>query len=149
MLDFGSWEFLIVIVVALVVIGPKDLPALIRNVSMWIRRAKDLARDFQSGLEDMARETELDKMTEDFKSEIDPDGLMSSVKDEIKDTIDPDGEVRGSDNFSDHWDNDDTYEDAIDDLGDLEEHSIADPAAQPSEEPGSGADDTLPAKPEA
>ena len=33
MLDIGSWEFLIVIVIALIVIGPKDLPALVRTVS--------------------------------------------------------------------------------------------------------------------
>lgn len=91
MLDIGSWEFLIVIAVALVVIGPKDLPALIRNVSTWIRRAKDLARDFQSGLEDMARETDLEKIKEDLTADLDTSGLVSSLKDDIEQTIDPEG----------------------------------------------------------
>ena len=46
MLDIGSWEFLIIAIIALIVIGPKDLPGVVRTVSQWVRRAKDLAREF-------------------------------------------------------------------------------------------------------
>ena len=56
MFDIGGWEFLVVIVIAIIVIGPKDLPGTIRTVTGWIRKARELAREFQSGLDDLARE---------------------------------------------------------------------------------------------
>ena len=87
MLDIGSWEFLIVIVIALIVIGPKDLPALVRTVSQWVRRARELAREFQGGLEDMAREAELDKVKDSLQAEIDPDGVVNTIKRDIEDEI--------------------------------------------------------------
>ena len=87
MLDIGSWEFLIVIVIALIVIGPKDLPALVRTVSQWVRRARELAREFQGGLEDMAREAELDKVKDSLTAEIDPDGVVNTIKRDIEDEI--------------------------------------------------------------
>lgn len=99
MLDIGSWEFLIVIVIALVVIGPKDLPALVRTVSQWIRRVRSLAREFQSGLDDMAREAEVDKIAREFEAEIDPGGFARSVKDDIERSIDPGGDIRGAVDF--------------------------------------------------
>ena len=87
MLDIGSWEFLIVIVIALIVIGPKDLPGLVRTVSQWIRRARELAREFQGGLEDMAREAELDKVKDSLQAELDPDGMVNTIKRDIEDEI--------------------------------------------------------------
>lgn len=99
MLDIGSWEFLIVIVIALVVIGPKDLPALVRTVSQWIRRARSLAREFQSGLDDMAREAEVDKIAREFEADIDPGGFARSVRDDIERSIDPGGDIRGAVDF--------------------------------------------------
>ncbi len=89
MLDIGSWEFLIVIVIALLVVGPKDLPGLVRTVSQWIRRARELAREFHSGLDDMAREAELDKITDAMRTELDPDGVLDDVKGDIERSIEP------------------------------------------------------------
>ena len=87
MLDIGSWEFLIVIVIALIVIGPKDLPGMVRTVSQWVRRARELAREFQGGLEDMAREAELDKVKDTLQAELDPDGMVNTIKRDIEDEI--------------------------------------------------------------
>lgn len=87
MLDIGSWEFLIVIVIALIVVGPKELPALVRTVSQWVRRARELAREFQGGLEDMAREAELDKVKDSLQAELDADGMVNSIKRDIEDDI--------------------------------------------------------------
>lgn len=87
MLDIGSWEFLIVIVIALIVVGPKELPGLIRTVSQWVRRARELAREFQGGLEDMAREAELDKVKDSLQTELDPDGVVNTIKRDIEDEI--------------------------------------------------------------
>ena len=87
MLDIGSWEFLIVIVIALLVVGPKELPGLVKTVSQWVRRARELAREFQGGLEDMAREAELDKVKDSLQTELDPDGVVNTIKRDIEDEI--------------------------------------------------------------
>ena len=55
MFDIGGWEFLVIAVLASVIIGPKDLPATVRMVTTWLGRLRGFARDFQSGLDDIAR----------------------------------------------------------------------------------------------
>ena len=70
MLDIGSWELLLVIMLGIVVIGPKELPGVIRTVGLWVRRAKDQARVFQGGLAEIARETEIDKFKTDLESQL-------------------------------------------------------------------------------
>ena len=52
-----------------------------------MRRARELAREFQGGLEDMAREVELDKVKDSLTAEIDPDGMVNTIKREIEDEI--------------------------------------------------------------
>jgi sec-independent protein translocase protein TatB len=96
MFDIGGWEFLIVIVIAIIVIGPKDLPGTIRTVSGWIRRARELARDFQSGLDDLANETEMDNVKNEIQSGLgldDVTGAGNTIRDRIENTIDPDGNI--------------------------------------------------------
>ncbi|HYG85109.1 MAG TPA: Sec-independent protein translocase protein TatB [Azospirillum sp.] len=62
MFDIGWSELLIIAVVALVVIGPKDLPHAIYNIGKWVRKARLVARDFQGHIDDMMREAELDDL---------------------------------------------------------------------------------------
>ena len=62
MFDVAPTEFLLVVVVALVVIGPKDLPKAMRFVGKWVGKARGMARHFRSGLDTMMREAELDEM---------------------------------------------------------------------------------------
>ena len=96
MFDIGGWEFLIVIVIAIIVIGPKDLPGTIRTVSGWIRRARELAREFQSGLDDLARETEMENVKNEIQSDLGLDditGTGNTIRDQIEHTIDPDGNI--------------------------------------------------------
>lgn len=59
MLDIGWSEFLVIGVVALVVIGPRELPGALRTAGRYAARARALAQDFRDGLDDIARETEL------------------------------------------------------------------------------------------
>ena len=96
MFDIGGWEFLIVIVIAIIVIGPKDLPGTIRTISGWIRRARELAREFQSGLDDLARETDLDNVKDEIQSDLGLDDITdtgNSIRNQIENTIDPDGNI--------------------------------------------------------
>lgn len=89
MFDIGWTELAIVALIALLVIGPKELPATMRMIAGWIGKIRNLAREFQSGLDDMMRETELDKLKEQAQGVMhgDLDGM-------VENTIDPDGTVR-------------------------------------------------------
>ncbi len=69
MFDIAPTELLIVGLVALVVIGPKDLPRVLRTVGHWVGRARGMARHFRSGIDTMIREAELDEMEKKWKAE--------------------------------------------------------------------------------
>ena len=71
MFDIGYSELLIIGIVALVVIGPKDLPRVMRTVGNWIGRARGMARHFRSGLDTMMREAELEEMEKKWREEND------------------------------------------------------------------------------
>lgn len=86
MFDIGWQELFIVAVLALIVVGPKDLPQAIRTITTWIRKARMMARDFQSGVNEMVREAELD----DIKDQL---TRPQDLKKAISDTIDPDGDL--------------------------------------------------------
>ena len=58
MFDLGWQEFLMVAVVLMLVVGPKDLPRILRSFSQFMRKAKSMAREFSSSLEDVARQDE-------------------------------------------------------------------------------------------
>jgi len=88
MFDIGWSEMAIIFLVALIVIGPRDLPRVARTMGQWVRKARRLARDFQNSLEDMAREAELDKV----KNEIERAG-RTDVKKSVEKTIDPEGDL--------------------------------------------------------
>ena len=62
MLDIGWSEMLLIAVVAIVVIGPKDLPKALRTVGQWMGRARRVAREFKDSVDDMVRESELDEL---------------------------------------------------------------------------------------
>ncbi len=89
MFDIGWSEMAIIMLVALIVIGPKDLPRVARTLGQWVRKGRSLAREFQNQLEDMAREAELDKV----KTEIERAG-RTDVKKSLERTIDPSGELK-------------------------------------------------------
>jgi sec-independent protein translocase protein TatB len=69
MLDFNAPEFLVVAIVALLVIGPKDLPKALRVVGKWVGRARGVARQFRSGFDTMIRESELADMEKQWAAE--------------------------------------------------------------------------------
>jgi sec-independent protein translocase protein TatB len=88
MFDIGWSEMAVIMLVALIVIGPKDLPRLARTLGQWVAKGRGMAREFQRSLEDMAREAEL----HDVKREIEKVGRMD-IKKSIEKTIDPTGDL--------------------------------------------------------
>jgi sec-independent protein translocase protein TatB len=69
MFDIAPTELLLCALVALVVIGPKDLPKAMRVVGHWVGRARGMARQFRSGFDAMVREAELDEMEKKWAAE--------------------------------------------------------------------------------
>lgn len=58
MLDIGAMELFVVAILALVVVGPRELPKLLRTVGGFMRKARELAAEFRSGVEELASEVE-------------------------------------------------------------------------------------------
>ncbi len=69
MLDVAPTELLLVAIVALLVIGPKDLPKAMRFVGKWVGKARGVARQFRSGFDTMVREAELEEMEKKWAEE--------------------------------------------------------------------------------
>lgn len=88
MFDLGWSEMAVILVVALLVIGPKDLPRVAREIGRWSAKARSMAREFQRSLDDMAREAEL----QDIKAEIEK-ASRTNVAGTIERFVDPDGEL--------------------------------------------------------
>ena len=59
MLDIGFMEIFVIGALALIVVGPKDLPGLLRTVGQFVAKARGMAREFQRTMEDAAREADL------------------------------------------------------------------------------------------
>ena len=70
MLDIGWPELMLIAVVALIVIGPKDLPAAIRTVTTIIRKVRGMAAEFQGGLEEIARDSGIDDVKQSVEDVI-------------------------------------------------------------------------------
>lgn len=69
MFGVDTSEFLVVAVIALLFIGPKDLPRVMMQVGRWIGKARGYARHFTSGVENVIREAELDEMEKKWREE--------------------------------------------------------------------------------
>jgi sec-independent protein translocase protein TatB len=69
MFGVDSSELAVVAILALIFIGPKDLPKVMRTVGYWVGRARGMARHFTAGLENMVREAELEEMEKRWREE--------------------------------------------------------------------------------
>ena len=62
MFDIGATELLMIVIVAVVVIGPKDLPRALRTAGKWIGKVRRTSSHFRAGIESMIREAEMEEM---------------------------------------------------------------------------------------
>lgn len=69
MFDIGATELLLIIVVAILVIGPKDMPLAMRTAGRWIGKIRKLSGHFRTGLDAMVREAELEDMEKKWKAQ--------------------------------------------------------------------------------
>jgi len=89
MFDFSWSEILLIAVVALVVIGPKDLPRALRTAGLWAGRARSVAREFQTQIDQMVRDSELDDVRKAMNAAANPEHMIRNV-------VDPKGEIESS-----------------------------------------------------
>ncbi|HVH81625.1 MAG TPA: Sec-independent protein translocase protein TatB [Stellaceae bacterium] len=82
--DIGWSEFMVIGIVALIVIGPKDLPAALRVAGYWVRKARSLSREFHSSVEQMMREVELHEVQQELKK-----ATELNIEHEFQKIVDP------------------------------------------------------------
>ncbi|HSP00546.1 MAG TPA: Sec-independent protein translocase protein TatB, partial [Thioalkalivibrio sp.] len=82
MFDIGFWEIIVILVVALLVVGPDRLPSLAREVGLWVRKIRGFVTNVRSDIEQEFQADELRKMLNDQNKEI------SQLKDMMRETED-------------------------------------------------------------
>lgn len=96
MFDLGWTEMLVIGVVALIVIGPKDLPVMFRTLGQFIGKAKGMAREFSRAMNDAANESGVKDVTKGLQAAVNPvNSAMDSVKSAAVDLgkFDPESET--------------------------------------------------------
>ena len=66
--EVGASELIVLAAVALIVVGPKDLPVLLRKVGQFVARMRGMAADFRSSFDEMARQSELDDLRKEVEA---------------------------------------------------------------------------------
>jgi len=64
----GGFEYLIIAIVALVVVGPERLPLMLRKLGQWVAKARRMADEFRSSFDEMARQSELDELRKEVEA---------------------------------------------------------------------------------
>lgn len=103
MFGMGGAEMLVIGIVALIVVGPKDLPMLFRNVGQFVGKARGMAREFQFAMNKAVDESGVNEISKGLKTATNPIGsAFDSIKDAASDAtkdinkdlnIDPDSET--------------------------------------------------------
>lgn len=91
MFDFAWSQIALIAVVALIAIGPKDMPIAIRAITNTIKKARRMAAEFQTHVDDMVREANLHEVKDQFN-----DIRNFNIRDTIEKTVDPDGSIRNT-----------------------------------------------------
>jgi sec-independent protein translocase protein TatB len=89
MFDIAWTEMLFIAALTILVVGPKDLPKVMRGIGNFIRKIRGMAGDFMDGVDDLARENDLEDVTRQLKNM-----KTGNVAGFIGDAIDPDGDLK-------------------------------------------------------
>ena len=81
MLDLGFQEFILIAFVLLIVVGPKDLPKVLRSITGLVRKIKSMASDFHSGIDDLANEAEISDLRKEVSNINDKKLIGSEIED--------------------------------------------------------------------
>jgi sec-independent protein translocase protein TatB len=93
MFDIGWSEFVLIAVVALIAIGPKELPGVLRTVGQWMGKARKMAAEFQSQFQEAMREAEMADLKKSFDevreaaSGFSKGNLLTSLQKDVTDSL--------------------------------------------------------------
>ena len=93
MFGFDWSEIALIGVVALVLIGPKDMPVAIRTIAAFVKKARKMAADFQGQVDEMVRDTELHEVRNSL-TELRSDLRGLNLRGQLAKAIDADGSIR-------------------------------------------------------
>lgn len=87
--QFGFAEFFVVVAVALIVVGPRELPRLMRRLGAIARKAREMASEFQRSFDEIGREAELDELRAELRElkKLNPVNELRRPLDEVRDEI--------------------------------------------------------------
>lgn len=148
MFDIGWQELFILAVLAIIVIGPKDLPRAIKTITQWIRKARSMARDLQDGLDEVVREAELDDIKKEANKIMDGEGIdpkgaladefdMSDIEKDWSDTVDDLRAATDPGAKDTKQTKDPVTDDVIDDIAGLDDDpALAEPKTPAEPQPG-------------
>ena len=88
MFDIGWQELFLIGLITILVVGPREIPRVLRTVVASVRKVRGLANDFQRGIDELARETELDEIRKDLEK-----SATLDLERQLEETIDPEGEM--------------------------------------------------------
>ena len=92
--QFGFFELVLVAVIALIVVGPKDLPKLMRSAGQLVAKARRLAGEFTAAFDQMAREPEMEDLRKEIE-DLKKNNPVADAKRALDDTLAPiDKELR-------------------------------------------------------
>lgn len=88
MFDIGWTEILVIAVVAIIVVGPKDLPRMLRSLGRYAGQLKRTAGEFRSQFDEAVRDSELDELRTSLKEATDMNPI-NQIKDSVTDSLKP------------------------------------------------------------
>lgn len=92
--QFGFFELILIAVIALIVVGPKDLPKLMRSAGKMLAQARRMAAEFTSAFDQMARESEMEDLRKEIET-LKKENVFAKTKRELDESVAPiGGELR-------------------------------------------------------
>ena len=140
MLDIGGWEFLVVAFILIMVVGPKELPKMLRSFTQFTRQMRKMAREFTDGMNQIATDAEVAELKKAMDKAKDGD------LDELADAIDPGGEVGESVRDLKNAVDKDTAAEDIKEIGGLASEAGKDIAEDATRDEGAPEKAAVPAK---
>ncbi len=86
--QFGFLELILIGVIALIVVGPKDLPRLMRSAGRMVGKAKAMAAEFTAAFDQMARETEMEELRQELDA-LKRDNVVAQAKRDLDESLKP------------------------------------------------------------
>ncbi len=82
--QFGFTELLFLTIIALAILGPKDLSLMMRKIGQFVAKGRSMANEFRAAFDDIARQAELDELRSEIES-LKRDNAVTEAVDELKD----------------------------------------------------------------